>query len=167
MEGHGELIIAELLDHSDTQNAGIYVEARPEIVDRIDKALALKMAPLAQAFAGMLVLDEQDADRGEDPTSRIIDPRLEPSLKPMGTCGKHGFCGLAAPVACYTCRNFQPWLDGPHEAILDHLLGDRERLMTAGDARIAAINDRTILAIAEVVRQCAEMRADSGELVDG
>jgi hypothetical protein len=51
MEGHGVLVIAELLDHSDTQNAGVYVEARPEIVERIDKALALHLAPLAQAFA--------------------------------------------------------------------------------------------------------------------
>jgi integrase len=63
MEGHGELIIAELLDHTDTQNVGVYVEARPDIVDRIDKAVALKLAPMAQAFAGLLVLDEVDAER--------------------------------------------------------------------------------------------------------
>jgi hypothetical protein len=160
MEGHGELVIAELLDHSDTQNVGIYVEARPEIIDRIDKAIALRLAPMAQAFAGMVVTDEDEAERGDDSTSRITDPRFCPTMKPMGTCGKHGFCGLLAPIACYTCRNFQPWVDGPHEAVLDHLLGERERLMSKGDHRIAAINDRTILAAAEVVRQCRELRQE-------
>jgi integrase len=28
IEGHGELVIAELLDHTDTQNVGVYVKAR-------------------------------------------------------------------------------------------------------------------------------------------
>ncbi|MEN9433438.1 MAG: hypothetical protein RLZZ422_1027, partial [Pseudomonadota bacterium] len=36
-EGHGELIIAEMLDHTDTQNVGVYTEASPEIIERIDK----------------------------------------------------------------------------------------------------------------------------------
>lgn len=31
-EGHGELVIAELLDHSDTQSVGVYVQATPAIV---------------------------------------------------------------------------------------------------------------------------------------
>lgn len=161
MEGHGELVIAELLDHSDTQNVGVYVESRPEIVDRIDKALAMKLAPMAQAFAGMIVFDEADAERGDDPTSRIVHPGIAPSMQPMGTCGKHGFCGLNAPIACYTCRSFQPWVDGPHEAVLDHLLAERERLATTSDLRVASINDRTILAVAEVVRQCFEIRSNA------
>lgn len=36
LEGHGELIIAELLDHTDTQNVGVYVQATPQILERID-----------------------------------------------------------------------------------------------------------------------------------
>lgn len=167
MEGHGELIIAELLDHSDTQNVGVYVESRPEIVDRIDRAVAMKLAPMAQAFAGMLVLDEADAERGDDPTSRIVHPGIGPSMQPMGTCGKQGFCGLNAPIACYTCRSFQPWIDGPHEAVLDHLLAERERLASSSDLRVASINDRTILAVAEVVRLCAEIRGDDGGEANG
>jgi integrase len=167
MEGHGELVIAELLDHSDTQNVGVYVESRPEIVDRIDKAIALKLAPLAQAFAGLLVMDEADAERGDDPTSRIVDPGIAPSMQPMGTCGKHGFCGLSAPIACYTCRSFQPWVDGPHEAVLDHLLAQRERLAATTDLRVASINDRSILAVAEVMRQCAQFRGETGGVANG
>ncbi|MBC7786191.1 MAG: site-specific integrase, partial [Methylophilaceae bacterium] len=77
MEGHGELVIAELLDHTDTQSAGVYVQATPEIVERIDRAMALHLAPLAQAFAGVIIKTESEARRKGDPTSRICDPRFE------------------------------------------------------------------------------------------
>lgn len=163
-EGHGELIIAELLDHTDTQNVGVYVEATPGIVERIDRAVAMQLAPLAQAFAGVLIMDESQAARAGDPTSRICDPHFDTSMKPMGNCGKHGFCGSLAPIACYTCSNFQPWLDGPHEAVLSHLIAERERVLATSDIRIASINDRTILAVAEVVRRCEGIRMDASEV---
>jgi hypothetical protein len=159
VEGHGELVIAELLDHTDTQNTGVYVKAVPAIVERIDRAMALHLAPLAQAFAGVIIEDESMAYRAGDPSSRICDPRYDSEMKPMGNCGKHGFCGQMAPIACYTCRSFQPWLDGPHEAVLGHLIGERERLLAGSDVRIASVNDRTILAVAEVVRRCDAMRS--------
>lgn len=160
LEGSGELVIAELLDHSDTQSAGIYVEARPEMVERIDKALALKLAPMAQAFCGMLVTNENEAKRGADPASRIVDPYRNPRREPVGSCGKHGFCGFAAPVSCYTCTNFQPWLDGPHEAVLDRLIQEREDIIAkTGDLRIATVNERTIIAVADVVLRCNAIKA--------
>lgn len=158
-EGYGELMIAALLDHTDTQHVGIYVEATPAIVKRIDCAVAMQMAPLAQAFAGVLIKNESEATRGNDPESRIVDPRIDPSMHPMGSCGQYGFCGLLAPLACYTCRNFQPWLDGPHEAVLEHLLRRREQLANTTGARVASAEDRTILAVAEVIRRCQRVRA--------
>lgn len=165
MEGASELVIAELLDHSDTGNVGIYVEAVPEIVQRIDRGMAMHLAPLAQAFTGQLIDTEDEAARGNDPTSRIVSPRR--MTCPVGSCGLFGFCSALAPIACYTCRNFQPWLDGPHEEVLDNLLAERARVMEeTGDARIAAVNDRTIYACAEVVRRCAERRDGQGG-VDG
>ena len=165
-EGHGELIIAELLDHTDTQSVGVYIEATPGIVERIDRAVAMQLAPLAQAFAGMLIEDESRATRAGDPSSRICDPRFNTSMKPMGNCGKHGFCGALAPIACYTCSNFQPWLDGPHDSVLSHLISERERLLSSADIRIASVNDRTILAVAEVVRRCEEVRRETSEAVN-
>ena len=150
-EGHGVLIIAELLDHSGLDSAGIYVAATPELAGRIEKATALHMAPLAQAFKGHLIKDESEATRSANPSSRIIDLRIDRSAAPMGSCGQHSFCGFTAPIACYTCKSFEPWLDGPHEAVLDHLLTERDRAL---DPRIGAVNDRTILAVAQVVQLC-------------
>lgn len=156
-EGHGELVIAELLDHTDTQNVGVYAEATPGIAERIDRAIAMQLAPMAQAFAGKIISDESEASRAGDPSSRICGPQFSRSMKPMGNCGKHGFCGAFAPISCYTCSNFQPWLDGPHEIVLTHLISERERLLESSGSRVASINDRTILAVAEVVRLCEEI----------
>lgn len=158
-EGHGELVIAELLDHSDTQSVKVYVQATPAIVKRIDKAIAMRMAPMAQAFTGVLIDGEDQATRKGDPASLIVDPRIDASPA-IGNCGKHGFCGYLAPIACYTCKLFQPWVDGPHERVLEDLLAERERLVKSSDLRIASINDRTILAVAEVVQLCSERRAE-------
>lgn len=166
-EGHGELIIAELLDHTDTQNVGIYVQATPEIVERIDRSVAMALAPLAQAFAGVIIGDESEAARGDDPSSRIFDPRIDKTCQPMGNCGSRGFCGFSAPIACYTCQSFQAWVDGPHEAVLSHLLAERERKLGVADIRIASINDRTIIAVAEVVRQCEAIKAEMEVVANG
>lgn len=166
-EGNGELIIAELLDHTDTQNVGVYVQSTPEIIERIDRAVAMSLAPLAQAFAGKIISSESEATRGNDPSSRIFDPRIDKSCHPMGSCGSHGFCGFMAPISCYTCSSFQAWADGPHEAVLNHLLAERERKALVTDKRIASINDRTILAVAEVVRQCQSAQSEQKGITHG
>lgn len=166
-EGHGELIIAELLDHNDTQNVGVYVQATPGILTRIDQAIALQMAPLAQAFAGVYISDEKHAIRGTDPSSRIVAPQATKSFTPVGNCGKYGFCGFMAPIACYTCPNFQAWLDGPHEALLVHLVAEQARLLTNTDARIASVNNRTILAVAQVVIDCRAAKVKATETANG
>jgi integrase len=159
-EGHGELVIAELLDHSDTQNVAVYVGSTPAIVERIDRAVAMQLAPLAQAFAGKLIEGASEASRRTDPTSKIRAPGIIGKFDAISSCGKHGFCGFLKPVACYTCNSFEPWLDGPHEQVLEHLIAERERLMAAGDARIASINDRAILAAAEVIQLCETARTE-------
>lgn len=162
-EGFGELIIAELLDHTDTQNARVYTENVPEHVDAINKAVAQQLAPLAQAFAGIVVTKEGDAIRGNDLTSRV---RCESGS--VGTCGHHGFCGALAPIACYTCRHFQPWQDGPHDVVLNSLLAERDRILEiTRDQVMAAVNDRTILAVTQVIQICEQRRVASTEEVNG
>lgn len=156
-EGYGSLVIAELLDHTDDQNARVYTENVPEHVDAINKAVARQLAPLAQAFAGVLVDHEPDAVRGEDAKSRVRTSSGEGA----GTCGHYGFCGAYAPVACYTCRHFQPWLDGGHEEVLEELLAERNRVMeVTKDEAMASINDRTIFAVTEVIQQCEARRKE-------
>ena len=81
------------------------------------------------------------------------------TLEPLGTCGSFSFCGLAAPIACYTCVKFQPWMDAPHDKALTALLHERQRRLDDGqDGKMVALFDNTILAIADVVRRIEFIR---------
>ncbi|WP_310735003.1 site-specific integrase [Pseudomonas sp. 5Ae-yellow] len=149
-EGKGESVIAEALDHADTQHTGVYVKNLPEIVERLDEATAYYLAPIAQAFRGVIVKSEKEARRGSDISSRVSN-----GDENLGNCGSYGFCGALGPIACYTCNQFQPWIDGPHEAVLAHLLQERDRVLdVTQDLKIASTNDRLILAVTDVITRC-------------
>lgn len=155
-EGFGELIIAEILDHSDTQNAGVYIKNIPDHVKALDEAVGAQLAPYAQAFAGVLVDSECMAKRGDDPRSRIRNEEAG-----VGTCGNFGFCGTNVPIPCYTCMYFQPWVNGPHQLVLKSLLAERERVLAiTQDELVANANDRTILAVSEVIQKCEDRKQE-------
>jgi integrase len=157
-DGRGTAIIAAKLGHADLQHAGAYVQSQPEFAEKINRAVGGMLAPLAQAFAGTLVRGEAEAVRGEDPTSRI---RTIDGTKAVGNCGSFGFCGVNAPVGCYTCNRFQPWVDAPHHEVMDALLDERQQILdVTGDKTIAAQSDRTILAVADVIQRCADTKAE-------
>ena len=155
-EGFGLMVIAELLDHTDTQNVNVYTQNVPEHAHALNKAMALQLAPYAQAFQGVLVDREAEAKRGGDLASRIKFKGQN-----TATCGQYGFCGANAPIPCYTCQHFQPWLEGPHEEVLADLLQEREQVeQITGDAAMAAVNDRTIFAVINVIQRCDVRRAE-------
>lgn len=156
-EGYSEKVIAKNLDHSDDQNVWVYTAATPAIIERIDRALAMRLAPLIRAFRGEIIEDESQAIRANDPASRICDPRFG-AKNPIGNCGTLSGCEKFAPLACYTCRRFQPWRDAPHDALLKQLLDEWEMLEAKCDIRIASIHTRTIFAVAEVVEKCEQSR---------
>ncbi|MPQ77438.1 site-specific integrase [Hydrogenovibrio sp. JE_KL2] len=156
-EGFGKLIIAELLDHEDTQNAHVYVENIPEYARRINEKIGHLMAPYAKAFAGVLVDSEDEAIRGKDKLSRI---RLNQDAN-IGTCGSYDYCGANVPVPCYACAHFQPWLDAPHQEVLDRLVEERERIVElTEDLAVASANDRIIIAVAEVIQRCEKRKQE-------
>lgn len=159
-EGASQRVVADALDHTDLQNVRVYFDMKSDVVERLDAAMALQLGPLSQAFLGTLVRAEADAVNGDRSSSRILNPdRAKGTLKPLGTCGSFSFCGLNAPVACYTCVRFQPWIDAPHQEALDGMLGERQRRLDEGqDPRMVTLFDTTILAIADVIVQIDEMR---------
>lgn len=67
----------------------------------------MQPAPLAQAFKGMLIRNESEATRGSDPSSRIIDARIDRSMKPTTEFGYcvHDFSMLPCQLHrdCLSC----------------------------------------------------------------
>ncbi|MEN3277567.1 MAG: hypothetical protein V7631_3357 [Massilia sp.] len=153
-EGASKVVIANRMGHVDLQNVDVYVAASPKIVENIDKTMGALLAPLARAFKGRVVEDEEHSTHKGVPGSRIIDFRV--SKNPVGSCGGKGSnCAFNKPVACYTCFRFEPWLDAPHAKVLERLLVEREKWST--DERMAAVNDPPILAVQEVIAHCTEI----------
>lgn len=153
-EGASKVLIANRLGHADLQNVDVYFSASPKILENIDKAIGTMLAPLAQAFQGRLIEDEEHSTHKGAPGSRIIDFRV--SSAPVGSCaGKGSGCAFNKPVACYTCFRFEPWLDAPHEKVLERLQSERQRW--SADERMAAVNDEPIRAVEEVVALCEQV----------
>lgn len=159
-EGWPLLVIAELMDHAHTRHVEVYAGLTSRIRAKFSRKIAMEMAPIAMAFAGRIIRSEDEATR-PGPASRIVDLRVDRSGASMGSCGSYAHCGFARPIACYSgCYDFEPWLDGPHEAVLDYMLTRRAHLMTTTNSRIAAINDRAILGCAQVILRCREILAE-------
>jgi integrase len=154
-EGFGKSIIAELLDHNDNQNADIYTKNVPEKGAKISSFMDAKLIEFANAFQGNIVSEEKNAERGGDISSRIESEDGDN----VGTCGSSGSCYDNAPIACYLCKRFQPWVDAPHRLVLDKLVSDRNKTNEkTGDETIAAINDRAIIAVMQVMKKCAQRK---------
>jgi len=154
-EGASRATVGEFCGHVDLQNVEVYFEASPKLVESIDRALSPMLAPLAEAFRGRLIEDESGATHPGALSSRIIDFRI--SIKPVGSCAdKATGCLFNKPVACYTCFKFEPWLDAPHEKVLERLKADRLRL--PDDKRMASINNDAILAVQQVIAECEEVK---------
>jgi integrase len=142
-EGASEVVIANRLGHADLQHVKVYVAASPKIVENIDRAMGALLAPLAGAFKGQVVENEERTTHKGSPGSRIIDFRV--SKDPLGSCaGKGSNCAFNKPVACYTCFRFEPWLDAPHEK-------------WSTDDRMAAVNDEPLRAVQEVIALCIQI----------
>ena len=153
-EGASPQVVAEALDHTDLQHVMVYFNVRNDIVNFLDRANP-KLVAVAQMFTGLLVEDESQAERGNDPTSRIYLPPGTRSFEPIGNCGSMGFCSQAAPIACYTCRFFRPWRDAPHHKVFDFLADLRQRKIEAGaDIKNIQIHDCTLMAVAHVIKLC-------------
>ena len=154
-EGFGAQEIAHALDHSDMQQVSVYTENTVQEAEIINRQIGPKLAPFAQACMGTLVDSEREAIRGDDPKSRVPNQKQEG----VGTCGNHGFCA-SGYRACYTCHHFQPWVDGPHEDVLNELYEEKQRTVEAGCAReIVNASDQAILAVEHCVALCKEAKA--------
>lgn len=159
-EGLSSHIIAWLLDQSTSRSAEIYIDNLPERAAQINGALAnsITLNRFAKAFRGEVVASEADALGGSDP----LHSRLTYQGEGTATCGNLKQCGLdeGVPFVCYPCNHFQPWLDGPHEQLLENLLSERQENITllGADSPVATRRDKLIIAVQNVVDLCQAYR---------
>ncbi|MDY4378740.1 site-specific integrase [Pectobacterium brasiliense] len=155
-EGYGEVIIGQLLDHSTLTYTGIYVQYNADHVLKIDNAVSDEMAKYSGIFQGKI----QNKDDEQDLSKKIRGFDGEQA----GSCNQCTSCQANVPVPCYTCMHFRPLLDGPHEQVYNQLISEKRRIKEiTGDDRVSETLDRTIYAVAEVIRQCKKIKMEKLE----
>lgn len=154
-KGVSAFIIAEALDHSDSQSAQIYTENTADTVIYIDQVVGKPLAPFAQAFKGKIIHELSDGERGDDSTSRIPNKNNET----VGACGTNDFC-IKGYESCYVCEKFRPLLDAPHEKFLENLYEEKHhRLKMTNSEQYASTKDTLILAVEWVVSECKRIKS--------
>ncbi|MDI5934659.1 site-specific integrase [Halomonas kalidii] len=161
--GYGAHAIASALCHKSIASVGRYIKTSPEMSKRIDDKMKTQMALVVNAFQGRLVEGADNAINGLYPNKTIRG-----QTDAIATCGASGGCHLDAPVACYTCSKFQPWIEGAHEEVLKHLqLRQQRAIEAAGQNSDAAISfDRSILAVIQVINQINDKKRQSKGVSD-
>ncbi|ARA75342.1 hypothetical protein B5S52_05355 [Pectobacterium brasiliense] len=151
-EGFSEIIIGELLDHSSSHHASIYVQNNVDNAYKIDKAVNEELSQYAKFFQGEILTEISD----NTPTLQKIRDRNGDNT---GVCNQCLSCNANVPIPCYTCINFRPWINAPHEKIYEQLIEERKRVYErTKDERVTEALDRTILAVKEVIRKCNDIK---------
>jgi hypothetical protein len=153
--GMSKRAVADALDHVSTSTLKHYEFLHHRLVESLDARVGDAMKRVAGAFLGTLTEKSSEVTRQRPPSSRRqFYDREHDRGEDLGNCGSSGKCELPAPLACYTCRQFEPWIDAPHEQLLAQLQAERERKKSSKmHPRIVAIQDPTIEAVAEVVKK--------------
>ncbi|MBE8737441.1 site-specific integrase [Aeromonas veronii] len=148
----GLITVATLLDHSDTQHAEVYIKNVPEFAQKISDIMNPHLVKYANAFRGAVVKDEAEAKSRTPNATRISCREVGENI---GSCGTDALCFDNAPVACYLCPKFRPWRHAPHHLVLNWLVNERDRIAKiTDDLTIAAVNDRAIYAVMQVILEC-------------
>jgi len=160
-EGASIFHIAEVLDHSDTQNVRVYVETVSSIADPVAKATDEVLAPLVRRFQGTIIDSTANAFPG---LPNQVVPAIAPQLGianlnagGIGLCGRDvrrdGLCRLLPPLSCYLCPSFAALRDGPHREMLDSIEAFLKAIQETSDKRILMQLEDVRIAIRQVLDQ--------------
>lgn len=154
IHGAGEMVVAELLDHSDLQNVRVYTKFSDELIEILNEELSSDLGPLAQAFRGEIVLfDESDLS---DPKNIIAYPGVPIEKGYQGKCRCGGECDDVPPIFCYSCPYFTAFKGAPHEEVLELMLIEKQKELDLGNIVIAEQLDLSIAACRAVIMKCKE-----------
>lgn len=148
MMGCSESEIAAVLGHSKAGSCRPYVKAGIDHHQRMEKLLGEEFIPISDRFLGRLV------ERTSESTNKV--EILNSDAEPVGTCGGTSCNAIgagAAPLACYTCRKFNAWSDGPHESLLEEVLSEQRKLFAAGHEGVAGTLTVSVLAIRDLIER--------------
>ncbi len=157
-EGASLFHIAEVLDHSDTQNVKVYVETASSIADSAARATDGALMPLVRRFQGRIVDSDDAASLSHQKVPAVAlylgIPHLD--VGGIGYCGRdaagEGLCQLLPPLSCYLCPSFAALQTGPHRQMLESIDEFLRGQEPVSDRRILLQLDQVRTAIRQVIQ---------------
>ena len=137
-----KVLLAEMLDHSSTRSLEVYFDFRESIAHEMGALIAKRggngtLRDLTEAFMGggsskrapartefpiRFIRSVSEARYPAPEAARLLPPELvQPALDEvpsLGYCGGQFRCGIAPLIACYSCSDFEPWIEADHEVIV-------------------------------------------------
>jgi integrase len=156
-QGVSRAALAEMLDHTDTQNVGVYYDLFDELVGMLDKALAMKIGGVLGWFKGHVIDEDSEVDLVDVNEKHLVFVSEENPLEQVeiGVCGEAKLCHLDPPYSCYLCPKFHPYRHASHEKVLEILLSERKiRFEKYENSRLGVQLDDVIYAVAQAVAVC-------------
>lgn len=159
--------IIEILDHSDSQNAKVYIETVSTITDSVAEATDKALTPLVKRFQG-IIINSINGKLPEKYSGNLINgavthlPDAPLDLGGIGGCGKgaisNGLCEFYPPLGCYTCPSFAALSDAPHKkvktSIENYLKSHKGKL----DKKTLSQFDETLAAIEETLIEVSKIK---------
>lgn len=119
-QGAPPSVIADRLGHSTEIAARAYITATPNIAKIKTRALGENETYqyLMDALMTGSVMRQADVD---DEASIVRGTVGMHYIEGIGACDVKGHCHSNPVYACYTCRKFHPFVDGPHDQVVQAL----------------------------------------------
>lgn len=148
LDGRTPAEVAEALDHSNLDSVKHYFKFNADVYEYVSEAhlLSVNIQEAAARFSGRFRISEKN-DR--DVIHAVdLDAR---KVSNIGLCDKKTYCEFNPVINCYSCHNFQPYIDGDHESAKKIIIKERDRLVNHSSGPIKAGLDGAMRGVCEVI----------------
>ena len=137
--------IAINMGHSSNTSCEAYIDATIDHFQSLERHVGQHFIPIADRFLGKVVKSANDTAEFE---------LYNDEFAGVGSCSSGGCNAVeagVAPQACYVCRKYNAWSDGPHEELLKRTIQEQQKLLDEGHAEVAETKTNIIIAITDLI----------------
>ena len=130
-------VISERMTHTSLSSARAYIAASPKIAEIKNKALGANNTfneIIHTLNTGKIINKAQHTNLDSIVNGTVGGANNMKYLTGIGACNVSGSCPKNPVYSCYTCKKFNPFVDGPHVELLQTLRNEAlEFMSTATD----------------------------------
>ena len=160
-------LISDMLDHTTKVAARHYVAATPAIAKI--KARALGKNATYKELMSLMTGELIHRNEAVDPNKIVHGVVATRYIGNIGVCGLDAdtSCQKNPIYSCYTCRKFNPFIDGEHAAVVDALRGEvqvvLDQSIDLAENKLVLQLEKTIEHACDVLQRCKSTLTGNAE----